>query len=489
MGRMLGMNKAVLPENDDDDLDKWFERCDADVEILATAWRKIRDWMTSNDLGSWKMTGASQGWTVWRRRFYTHKVLVHDDEKSLLLERAASYAGRAEGFRYGKIKGRATEFDYRHSYASTCAHANVPTRKVTGQLKDARSKDQVFDFLNSRGESAYQLGCSVNRSAIVDATVHVEVPETGDMSIPVLPFRTTTESGRPGKIIWPQGTFRGQWWLPELLAAEQAGQLVDMNIHSVTQYICEPALSQWANWAISVIDDSETPPIIAAVVKQWTRTLVGRFGLRYVEYSESNIFPGDDTFQAGAWIFGDRKNELSMNTLQIGEQIYISSYTKDGSESSPQIMSYVMMLTRLRLLEAMQAAGGIDNVLYCDTDGFIVNEKGSFKLRSYADLTTGYLRKKSSYTDLFIYGPKQLIIEGKPRVAGLPSRPLQRNDDGSWKVEKWERTRASLESGRVDTVRVRTVDMHIAGANGRRSIVENDDQITQTLRVEEEVSQ
>jgi hypothetical protein len=67
-----------------------------------------------------------------------------------------------------------------------------------------------------------------------------------------------------------------------------------------------------------------------------------------------------------------------------------------------------------------------------------------------------------------ILGPKQLILEDRPRVAGLPSRPVRHNADGSWTVERWERARAALEAGTPDQVRVRTVVMHVPGKDGRR---------------------
>lgn len=489
LGRLTGIRKEELPDNDNDSLDEWFARCDADVAILAESWRRVRDWIINNNLGPWKMTGPSQGWAVWRRQFYTHRVLVHDDMEVLEMERRASYAGRAEAFRYGPLKGKHTELDYRHSYASTCAQAMVPTRKVSPPLTTERAKSNVFDYLNSRGESSYVLGCASERTYLVDASVEIDIQDDGAYDIPALPYRTVSpDSGNPSRVIWPEGVFRGTWWLPELLAAEQAGQLRRMEVHSVTNYICEPALADWARWAISVIDSHDSDPVIVAVVKQWTRTMVGRFGLRYVDYSRSNNFPGDEEFSAGTWIFGNEPDELPRRTLQIADQLYVCSPAADGSDSSPQVMSYIMMLTRLRLLEAMQRAGGTQHVVYCDTDGFIVDKDGLKNLSNDPEVVAGHLRPKSSYSDLVVFGPKQLILDGKPRVSGLPSRPLSHNDDGSWTVEKWERTRAALESGMVDRVRVRTVDMHLSGNNGRRSIPdkESDSQFTTTLRVHEE---
>lgn len=470
IARLIGMEKNPLPENDDDDIEAWFARCDRDVEVMAEAWRKIHRWLQDNNLAPWRVSGPAQAWAIWRSRFQTHKILVHDDMEMIEAERTAAYAGRAEAFWNGKIKGDFSEWDYRHSYASTCAIANVPTKRLSPFLRHSSQADKVYEYME-RGESAYMAGCSDEMVALVDASVEVALTEPND--VPVLPYRTIGETtGTPGRVIWPAGKFRGVWWAPELLAAEQSHQLRRLHIHGVSWYKAEPALAAWAQWAIATIDDPSSHPLIAQLVKQFSRTLIGRFGMRYVEYVPTHLMPLDDV-SCGYWMSAADQTESVRRMMQIGRQVYVASDSEEGNDSCPQVMSYVMMLTRLRLLEAMQAAGGTEHVYYCDTDGFIVDKDGAKNLRDYHDVTSGMLRKKASYHSLTLMGPKQLIIDGRPRISGLPSKPLGQNKDGSWTVERWERTRAALEAGRPNEVRVRTVKMHVEGTNGRRKTRES----------------
>lgn len=480
IAKLMGEEKNPLPDNDSDDIEAWFKRCDHDVEIMADAWRKIHGWLQDNELGPWRMSGPAEAWAIWRRRFQTHKMLVHDDQELLAAEREASYSGRAEAFWHGKAKGKFTEWDYRHSYASTCAIANVPTRCVSPWLKDDSQTDKIYDELE-RGESAYLTGCMSTTTALVDASVEITLRHDDD--IPVLPYRMIgSTTGKPGRVVWPTGTFRGTWWAPELLAAEQSNQIGHVKIHRVAWYRCEPALAAWAQWAIGTIDAPDTDPLIAQLVKQFSRTLVGRFGMRYSEYVPTHVMPSDDVL-CGYWLSQD-STEKTRRMMQIGSQVYVEGDNTEGADSCPQVMSYVMMLTRLRLLEAMQAAGGTKNVCYCDTDGLIVSAEGSKRLETYHDVSVGTLRPKAHYSNLMLIGPKQLIIDSRPRIAGLSSKPLGQNADGSWIVQQWERTRSALEAGRPNEVRVRTLNIHPGTKNGRRR--ERDvDKLTEAINVKD----
>lgn len=477
---MMGQQKEPLPANDDDDIDAWFARCDRDVEILADAWRMIHAWMQGHDLGPWRVSGAAQAWTIWRKHFYTHQILVHDDADGLDAERTAAYAGRAEAFRNGKVTGRLVEMDYRHSYASTCSVANVPTRRLSPFLDHISQTDRVYAYLEER-ESAYVLGCEGPVVGLVRASVEVAC---GLGDVPVLPYRVTGQTtGKPGRVVWPTGKFEGVWWAPELLAAEQAGQLRRLQIHSVSWYKCEPALKEWSEWAIGLIDSPHTHPLIAAIVKQFSRTIIGRFGMRFVDYEQTHLMPVDDV-SAGYWVDGNDSTESARRMMQIGRQVYVSNDPQEGADSCPQVMSYVMMLTRLRLLRAIQAAGGAAHVVYCDTDGLIVDREGAARLKSFVDVIDGSLRPKAHYSRMTLLGPKQIIVDGKPRVAGLPSKPIARNRDGSWTVERWERTWASIESGRPNEVRVHTLKMHLTGSNGRRKI-KRDSVMTDAISIDD----
>lgn len=465
IGKMMGIRKAPLPPNDDDDIDAWYKRCDRDVMITRRAVLNMHTWLRENHLGPWRMTGPAQAWAIWRRRFLSHRVLVHDDPAGLEAERIAAYAGRAEAFRHGVVNEAVDEWDYRHAYASICAMANLPSYRMTEFIRVGDAVRDAYEFIE-RGESPYLLGCSLDSVGLVEATVRVTLDSDAD--VPVLPHRIPETGDIGSRIVWPIGRFRGYWWLPELLAARQAGQLSECEIHAVSLYRCEPILRAWAEWAISVIDDQSGSPLISGLVKHMARTLIGRFGMRYVDYAAAHLAP-TERVMGGKWVDGDSASgSAAHRMMQIGQQVYVATDAHEGEDSAPQVMSYVMALTRLRLLGAIDAAGGAGPVVYCDTDGLFTTAEGSRRLRAYSDVSSGLLRRKATWRHMTILGPKQLLLEDRPRVAGLPSRPVRHNADGSWTVERWERARAALEAGTPDQVRVRTVVMHVPGKDGRR---------------------
>lgn len=437
----IKMDKVPLPEDDDSE-EAWFDRCDRDVQILAEGWQTVRDWMWENELGPFRTTGAAAGWAVFKYRFLDDHVLCHDDQQTRIDERNSAYAGRCEAYLPGEHH-QVVEYDYAHAYVSACVDRLLPavlTEHFTTRRWTYPKHCEVADDLDMQ--------------ILVTATV--TQPET---YMPVLPARLTTV-GMPSRICWPTGTFTGSWWRPELDAAIEAGDLVINEVHRVRYYRQAPVLHNWAEWIIDVIENHSSL-LVRRVAKQWARTMVGRFGMRYPLYVNSHTSAANDLW-AGWWMDGDDDGDELKRALQVGDEVFVAVELIEGRDTSPAIMSYVMMLTRLRLLDAIQTAG-LHNVLYCDTDGLLVNPEGADNLRG----SIAGLVPKSRYESVTVIAPKQLIVDDAPRISGLP-KPLYRNQDGSYEVEQWERMRHALEEGRADQVIVRNTSMYVSGRDGRR---------------------
>ena len=187
----MGKAKLRLPD-DDEGPGAWFDRCETDVRLLAEAYMDIVTWLTDDDLGNWARTGPSTGWNVMLRRHLTEKVLVHANPVVRELEAKAMYAGRAETWKWGKLKGGPWHvWDYRNAYAEVCRTVALPSilrSEVRGVgLPAMRRYDASTRFL-------------------VEAQVSTEVP--------ILPV--SDETG----VFWPVGNFSGWWWDTELLAAK-----------------------------------------------------------------------------------------------------------------------------------------------------------------------------------------------------------------------------------------------------------------------------
>ena len=108
---------------------------------------------------------------------------------------------------------------------------------------------------------------------------------------------------------------------------------------------------------------------------------------------------------------------------------------------------------------------GLENVAYCDTDGLLVNSEGSHRLDA-AGLPG--LRPKQRYRRIEVLGPRQLVIEGRLKAAGIPSRAV-RVGDQTWRGEVWRSLPVALGAGETDTVVIASRTWDVAGVDHRRA--------------------
>lgn len=423
--------KPELPNEEAPD-SVWLERCRADVEILAEAWQRIVSWIEARDLAAWKPTGAATGWGAWRHSHYTHKILAHGDPELRDFERAGAATGRCEAWRHGELaRGRWTEWDYRHAYASIAAESDVPVR--------LRSRRDVTRLATLEGWSA-------GSGVLARVEVTTEVP--------------TVPAFLDGRWCWPVGTFETSLWWPEIQQALDHGATVKPS--HAARYDMAPALRSWARWIIGLVqgEGDGADPVVAAVAKGWSRSVIGRFGMRYVDWSELGILP---TFAIRAGVYRDDDTGATGRTLQIGHRLMVESGLSDGDDSAPQVMSWIMALGRVRLWRAMQAAG-LETLAHVDTDGLLVDRAGSDRLE-LAQLPD--LRRKRSWDHVQVLGPRQVVLDRSPRIQGLPRGAVQVGAY-EWRGEAWERLGGALRAGRSDSVRVVTRTVRVRGRDARR---------------------
>ena len=427
----MGTGKLPLP-SEGDDLGAWEARCQTDVELLRVAWRRVLDWIERDDLGNWKPTGAGQGWAMFRHRHLTHKVLHHALDYVARLEREAAYAGRCEAWRWGRLPaGTWTEWDYQAAYAQVAEECDVPVR-LWGHL-GPRSAERAVEGLDGA-------------EALIHARVTTEAP--------TLPIR-----GAAG-ILWPVGQLTGWWWGCELRMAAEAGATIEAR--EGWRYATAPALRSWAGWVLDqlALGPDELDPVLRLVIKGWSRTTVGRFGAQWAGWDDIGESFGPDVrlMHLG---HGDPFDVRRM--MMIGGRCLVEGDRYDAPDGCPQVMSWVMAQCRVRLWRAMQAAG-LDHVAYVDTDGLLCDETASEALRAAA---LPGLRIKARWRSAEVLGPRQVILGGKLRAAGVPMSAV-RTGPRTWEAEVWRSLPASIRRGEVD--RVTTTDRRfvLRGADKRR---------------------
>lgn len=435
VGGWLGMPKLPLPDADAPD-EAWFARCETDVAILARAYMAVIGWLEREDLGGWARTGASIGWHTLLRRHLSEKVLVHGRSDVRAAEASAMYSGRCEVWRHGLLAGGPWyEWDYAMAYGNIARGCAIP----------AQFMDEV------RGLSLHSLQGSGNGARwLIRANIDTEVP--------VLPWRDD------GGIVWPIGRFSGWWWDTELLLGRSMGARVV--VEHAYRYRASPWLASWAQWAMALVEDDSTPEarVIGRVAKHWTRAVPGRSAMKYKKWEDRGEawVPGVSYMPLLDLTTGDRGA-----ALQLGGQRWEAWKSEWWGEALPQVLSFIMAETRVRLWAAMQVAG-LENIVYVDTDCLIVNRAGHDRLDSKVRTgSLGSLRYKSEHRLLELTAPQ--LIEGSTyrRLSGVP-RGARRTAQSAYDAEVWEGLTTAMAEGHPDRVIVRGANFDVRGVDTRR---------------------
>lgn len=434
IGDELGIPKHPLPTDASEDA-AWWARCRRDVEILRTAWRRMLAWLVELDAGTWQPSGAGMSWTVWRHRFYTHRVLVDTEHDDRPMEREAIWTGRCEAWRHGKLTdGPFYEFDFTCSYLTIARDIDLPQRPVAHPRK--ASLKEVLQWAEK---------------ACVLTSVTVSTTE------PVLPAR----SGHG--IYWPVGTFETTVWDRELRLALSVGATVD--VQRAVVYSRAPILHAFACWCMPLAMNvsGTTDPVVQRVAKHWARALIGRFGVRYTTWE-----PFGEAIEPGLALHRavDADTDEQFRLLTLGRDCLREGPLVEGENAVPSVMGYVMSEARVRLWRAMECAG-FEHVAYVDTDGLVVDEVGAKRL--HAAGVEG-LRLKASYKTIEVLGPRQCVFGGELRMSGVPRR-AKRVGPQTWEGEVWPHLGTSLARSEPASVRVQRRRIVVRGVDHRRQHV------------------
>jgi hypothetical protein len=237
-------------------------------------------------------------------------------------------------------------------------------------------------------------------------------------------------------------------------------------LHHAVLYKAAPALKQWAWWVLNLVNnpDVAATPLQRALAKHFSRAFIGRFGAKFPLWEPFGAAstPGIDL--AG---FYDFDSGQMGKMLTVGGESFIGLEKEWVADANPAIMGAVLSACRQRLWQIFEAAG-FENIVYCDTDSVIVNGDGHNNLSRWTSHGEGWgLRVKGQYNRLELLGPRQMIVEGRGRISGLPKR-ASRSSANEWVGERWDGVQTSLGSGQPDVVVVRDVVWRVNGIDRRR---------------------
>lgn len=431
----MGRDKLPLP-GDDAPSGEWMERCRSDVEVTREGVLRILRYLKKEQLGDFRQTGAAQSSAAFRHRFLPERtLLVHDDREALDKERRAAWTGRAEVLRHGEYETVIHEWDYEYAYARIAFETEVPVKLLGSHSPLSWPRmENVMDHY----------------AVLADVTIRTEIP--------------CVPTERDGAIIWPVGEFKTTLWDSELRLAKREG--AEIEVERYWYYQRQPALKEWARWILGELTKPTThlDPVVRYMLKDWSRALIGRFGLRYSAIEEIARLPSYDLRLFGVY---DADSKTSSEYLQVGGQLFERTAKIEAPNSTPAVMSSIMAASRVKLWEVLKIAGQED-VYYCDTDGVLVTARAADKLSRavQANMLPG-LRRKAAFAGGSFRSPRNIDLGETRRVNGAP-RKAERLAPSIYRGEVWESLPTALKRRNATGVFLHERLFEVSDADRRR---------------------
>lgn len=431
-----GMVKYEMPGKQADS-EEWASYCMRDAEILHKVVCCLVDFITTEGLGNWQPTGAGMAMATWRHKFMDHKILVHDNLDALTAERTAMHTGRAEAWRHGPINGEQwTEVDLKNAYVTIASQVDLP-RKL--HFHCGPVTQEQFQELHSRFAVLSRIRIS--------------------SQLPTMPVRLD------GKHVWPIGEFETWAWDVEVINAIRHG--AEVRFLESYVYVRDPVLRDWGQWVLRILraPADTVPAIVRTHVKHCSRALIGRLSLRTPAWEHYGV--NVDGFTGITHAIFPEENRVT-RMLHVGEDTLLETSREEGRDSLPMITGYIMAECRVRIWEAIHAAG-YDNVAHVDTDSILCNKLGLARLADhYGNRFLEDWSIKGTYSSLAIYGPRQYYRDKQRVTSGIPVKAID-NHDGTYTGEQWSALASDLEAGLAGQVTIKPGTWHLRTSDPRRA--------------------
>lgn len=410
LGAAVGTYKLEMPALADGspdwsaDPDVWREYNKQDVQVLIDAMQEYMRFINRHDLGSFRVTQASQSFTAFRHRFMKHQILIDDNEKALTTARGAYYGGRVEAFQRGEIIGpKSYKLDINSMYPFVMHDFTYPTKLVS------HWKNVSISEYNERIRPQFK-SC---------AYVKINVP----MDDPAFPKHMD------GKLVFPCGKFYTYLSTPEINYAIDKGYL-DEIIH-IAFYEHEPIFKEFIDYFYTLRLEAKEKgnEKDQFFLKIMMNSLYGKFGQNGKKWENESTSSDDGSDRFNVWADIDAESGDVTHYRQIGRLVQRLAGLAESQDSHPAIASHITADARMYLWKLINMAGK-ENVYYCDTDSVFTNENGRDRLHSVLDNTRlGALKVEAETTRLIVNGLKDYSFGNTIALKGVrdPHNPVAPN--------------------------------------------------------------
>lgn len=340
VGRWLGREKLPMPAQGESE-EAWLTYCARDVTILSEAVLTLMAWWDDRRLGHWSTSGPACGWNSYRHTHTGLPVLIRPEQPGVEDDRRAIRGGRRDVTRVGTIEGGPFALvDFSNAYLTVCANLLLP-----------------------RGRQGHRASFDVDDPAIDGGQTGVIAECTVRTATPRYPLRT------PRGVFYPVGTFTTTLASPEIVDARRRGEL--MSVGSGWVHTVGYPLQRWAHQCLEWLsaDNDVVAPVVKAMVKQWGRSVPGKFAgraSRQVDYGPS-LYPG---WHVERGTHGPE--HVPAVDVHVGGRHWWEIGDVEGDNSYPAVLAWVESHTRV-LLNGMLEELGEGMWVCCDTDGCVID--------------------------------------------------------------------------------------------------------------------
>lgn len=427
LGERFGLEKLEMPVSTATP-EEWDVYCKRDVEVLQRAIIEWLDFLRDRDLGGFTPTLAAQSMRTYRHKYMKHAILIDNHVPALKVSRAAYHGGRCEAFRIGGPFHDIYCVDVNSMYPFCMREYPLPYRFV-----DYRERLAVRDLPRYLDRGAVCAEVDLTTDHAFAAVVH------------------------DNKLVFPTGSFRCSLSTPELRWALSHATITA--VHRLALYESDVLFRE-------MVDDLYTDrlecqqkgdKVQAWLFKILLNSFYGKWGQngrkwRTIGECEEMLVQSEP--------YVDMDEKVVTKIRKIGGLEQILEIEDESSESHPAIAAHITAYARMHLFALMRKLSPQD-YLYCDTDSLYVTEQGFHVLRDEIDeIALGKLKLVDHYEEVFIYGAKDLICDGKPTLKGI-RKTAQQVDMNTYVQEKWSSLKGILREGRLDLPSTKRILKHL----------------------------
>ncbi|MCJ7768698.1 DNA polymerase [Candidatus Bathyarchaeota archaeon] len=428
LGKSIGILKDEMPEVDGTD-ETWFDYCTQDVKVMVESWRLWFDFLREHDLGNFGRTIAGQAFNSFRHRFMPCQIMVHNNERSIALERAAYHGGRCECGYIGRFtEGPFYQLDINSMYSSVMSRYKYPVKlKSCVRSLPASSLERILD----------------NYCVISHATLSTDSP--------VYPVKYN------GRLCFPTGQFETVLTTEELRYALHHNHLVHIGRTAI--YACEAFFGEYVDYFYTCRRAFEQAGnmAFAFLCKLMLNALYGKFGQRNYTWEE---IEAPCEYPDGVWKEWSVPEHKMITYRSINGMVEREVGNIEGYNSLVAVAGEVTANARLYLWEIMEKAGR-ENVYYCDTDSVIVDDRGYRGLGGLMDShRLGYLKLEEQSDTLEILNLKSYTLGSKTKLKGVKANAV-RLDPHTFIQWQFQGLAGAIRAGDLGHMHLRKVTKHM----------------------------